>query len=165
MIANIANPISAAKPMKHYQVTLIPMGQPDLPILQGWFEDKELRHRLGGMLPLQKYFDYVQSESNYFAWMAYDGDVPVGAAFIQIEPGEPQSCAFLVHPELRSQGYGRLILQQLMAQPEVGAVKKWEVGIEGDNITSQRCMAAVGFVPESGVEDEEGLVQYTFEKS
>lgn len=150
--------------MTHPKTTLIPMEQSDLPTLEAWFKDQELRQRLGGMLPLQDYFDYVQGESNYFAWIAQDGDVPVGAAFIQIEPGEPQSCAFLVNPVLRSQGYGRLILQQLMAQPEAGAVKQWKVGIEADNIPSQRCVTAVGFVPENGIEDEEGFVQYIFEK-
>lgn len=148
--------------MRHQKVVLILMEQSDLPTLQTWFEDAELRRRLGGMLPLQKYFDYVQSEADYFAWMALEGDTPVGAAFIQVEPGEPQSFAFLVNPGLRSQGYGRLIVQQLMARPEAALVEVWKVGIEPDNLASQRCLASVGFGLENRAEDEEGFLQYVF---
>lgn len=146
--------------MVNPEVLLVPMEPSDLPTLQAWFEDKELSKRLGGMLPLHKYFDYVQSESNYFAWMALEGDTPAGAAFMQIEPGEPQSFGFLVKPELRSRGYGRRILQKLIVQPEVSGAKEWKVGIESDNIASQRCLASVDFVPESGIVDEEGFLQY-----
>ncbi len=92
--------------------------------------------------------------------MALEGDTPVGAAFMQVEPGEPQGFAFLVKPELRSHGYGRLILQKLMAQPEAASAKEWRVGIEPDNIASQRCLASAGFLPQSDVEDEEGFLQY-----
>ena len=148
--------------MTKQEVALVPMGQSDLVILQSWFEDEELSERLGGMLPLQQYFDYVQSEPNYFAWMTLEGDTPVGAAFMQVESGEPQGFAFLVKPVLRSRGYGRLIVQKLMAQPEASTAKEWKVGIESDNIASQRCLASVGFVPESGVADEEGFLQYIY---
>lgn len=146
--------------MASQKVVLVPMEQSDLPTLQSWFQDEELSKWLGGMLPLQKYFDYVQGEPNYFAWMAMEGDTPVGAAFMQVEPGEPQSFAYLVEPELRSRGYGRLILQKLMAQPEVVSAKEWKVGIKANNIASRRCLASVGFAPKSGVEDEEGFLQY-----
>jgi GNAT superfamily N-acetyltransferase len=148
--------------MVNPEVVLVPMEQSDLSTLQSWFEDKELSTWLGGTLPLQPYFDYVQSEINYFAWMAREGDTPVGAAFMQVEPLEPQGFAFLVKPELRSRGYGRLIVQKLMAQPEASAAKDWKVGIKVGNIASQRCLASVGFMPESGVADEEGFLQYTY---
>jgi GNAT superfamily N-acetyltransferase len=147
--------------MVNQKIILVSMEQSDLPTLQSWFEDKELSKRLSGMLPLHKYFDYVQDESNYFAWMALEGDTPVGAVFMQIEPGEPQSFAFLVKPELRSCGYGRRILQQLIARPEVSDAKEWKVGIESDNIASQRCLVSVGFVLESSAKDEEGFLQYS----
>ncbi len=45
--------------MANQEVVLIPMEQSDLPTLQSWFEDEELSERLGGILPLQKYFNYV----------------------------------------------------------------------------------------------------------
>jgi RimJ/RimL family protein N-acetyltransferase len=144
------------------ELILVPMEQSDLPTLQAWFEDEELSRWLGGTLPLQQYFDYVQSEVNYFAWMAIEGDTPVGAAFMQVEPSEPQGFAFLVKPELRSRGYGRLIVQKLMAQPEASAATEWKVGIKVGNIASQRCLDSVGFVPESGVADEEGFLQYVY---
>jgi RimJ/RimL family protein N-acetyltransferase len=158
--------------MANSDIVLVPMEPSDVPTLQIWFEDEELSKRLGGMLPLQKYFDYVQSESNYFAWMALeggtpqDGGTPVGAVFMQIESNEPdeadepQSFAFLVRPRLRSRGYGRRILQRFMGQPEASDAKKWRVGVEADNIACQRCLASVGFVPENAAEDEEGFLQY-----
>lgn len=148
--------------MPHQQLVLIDMEQADLPTLQDWFGDAELSRRLSGMLPLQKYFSYVQSEPNYYAWMALEGAVSVGAAFLQVEPDDPQSFTFLVNPSLRSQGYGRLIVQGLMARPEVAEVKEWRVGIEADNLASQRCLASVGFVLDDPTEDEDGFLQYTF---
>ena len=151
--------------MPNRKVLLVPMEQSDLTILQSWFEDEELSKRLGGILPLQQYFDFVQSDPNYFAWKAMRGDAPIGAVFIQVEPSEPQSFGFLVKPDLRSRGYGQLILQRLMIQPEVASVKEWKVGIESDNIASQRCLASVGFVPESGVEDKQGFLQYIYNQS
>ncbi len=81
---------------------------------------------------------------------------------MQIEPGESQGFAFPVNPALRSQGYGRLIVQQLMARMEVPSSTSWRVGIEPDTIGSQRCLASVGFMLQSGVEDEEGFLQYVF---
>lgn len=142
----------------HRKVTLVEMKQTDLATLRLWFEDRELSKRLGGMLPLEKYFDYVQSEPDYFAWMALEGANSVGAVFMQIEPGEPQGFVVLVKPELRSQGYGRSIIRQLMAQAQ--GIGEWKVGIEPDNIASRRCHEAAGFVPQSGVADNEGFMQY-----
>jgi RimJ/RimL family protein N-acetyltransferase len=125
-----------------------------------WFEDEELRKRLGGMLPLDRFLDYVQSETDYFAWMAWEGDEPVGAGFF--EKSEPQSFGFLVRPELRGRGYGRLIARALMASPEAAAVQQWKVGIESDNIANQQCIASIGFVPENDEVDEEGFLQFIY---
>jgi hypothetical protein len=66
--------------MNHQEVHLIPIEPSKLSTLQLRFEDQELSARLGGMLPLQQYFDYVQSQSDYHAWMAVHGDTAVGAA-------------------------------------------------------------------------------------
>jgi RimJ/RimL family protein N-acetyltransferase len=106
------------------------------------------------MLPLQKFFDYVQSEPNYFIWIAREDENSIGAAFMEVDPNQAQSFGFMVNPELRGRGYGQSVLHTLMAQPETALVVEWKVGIEPDNIASQRCVAPVGFVPQTGLMDE-----------
>jgi len=137
-----------------------PFAPLDLPTLEAWFEDDELRRRLGGMLPLPEYLDYVQREPDYFAWLAWDGEAPVGAAFLQQEPGQPQSFAFLVAPALRGRGYGRRIVQTLLAQPESASIQTWKLSIEPDNTASRRCLTAAGFVQEGDEADAEGFLSY-----
>ena len=151
--------------MSQREIILVSMQQRDLRILQSWFDDAELKKRLGGLLPLQRYFDYVQSEPNYFAWTAMEGETSIGALFLQVQTHEPTSFGFLVDPAVRSCGYGRSLLRKLMVQPEVARIEKWRVGVESDNLASQRCMQAVGFMLESDVEDEDGFLQYTFDQS
>lgn len=141
-----------------------PMTQHYLPLLEKWFEDAELRRRLGGMLPLQNFFDYVQSEPDYFWWVAVDADRPVGMAFMQIEPGEPQGFGFFVRPDLRRRGYGTRILKMLPARPEAASATVWQVGIEADNFASQRCVAALGFVPDGNGPDAGGFLQYFYHR-
>ena len=141
----------------------VPMTQDYVPMLEEWFEDAELQRRFGGMLPLQNFLDYVQSEPEYFWWVALDGSASVGMAFMQIAPGEPQGFGFLVNPALRRQGYGTRILQMLLARPEAASVTIWQAGIEPDNVASQRCVAALGFAPDGSGPDAEGFVQYVYE--
>lgn len=140
----------------------VPMTQDYVPMLEEWFEDAELQNRFGGMLPLQKFSDYVQSEPDYFWWVALDGDRPVGMAFMEIEPGEPQGFGFLVSPSRRRQGYGTRILKRLLARPEAASATVWQAGIEPDNFASQRCVAAVGFAPDGNGPDAEGFLQYVY---
>ncbi len=142
---------------------VVPMTQDYLPMLEEWFEDDELQHRFGGMLPLQKFWDYVQSEPGYFWWVALDGDRPVGMAFMQIEPGEPQGFGFFVSPSQRRQGYGTRILKRLLARPEAASATVWQAGIEADNFASRRCVAALGFTPDGNGPDDEGFLQYIYE--
>ena len=143
---------------------LAPLTAADLPTLSAWFEDGELRRRLGGMLPLGDYLAFVQRTPGYFAWMAWDGEAPVGAAFLQQEPDSPQSFAFLVGPLLRGQGHGQRIVRALLTRPEAAPVQNWRVSVEPDNAASQRCLSAAGFVPERDEPDADGFLTYTMFK-
>lgn len=141
-----------------------PLTLNELPTLAAWFEDEELCRRLGGMLPLPAYLDYVQRAPDYFAWLAWSGDAPVGAAFLERERDQPQSFAFLVAPGLRGQGYGRRIIEALLARPEAASIPIWRVGVEPDNTASRRCLAAAGFRQESDESDAEGFLPYALFK-
>lgn len=142
-----------------------PLGLLDLPTLTAWFEDEELGRRLGGMLLLPGYLDYVWREPGHFAWLAWDGDRPVGAAFLQLEPDQPQTFAFLVAPALRGRGYGQLIVQTLLTQPEAAGVETWQVCVELDNVASRRCLAAAGFTQESADVDADGFLPFVLSRS
>lgn len=145
------------------ELIFVPMTQEYMPTLEKWFKDAELRRRFGGMLPLQNFFNYVQSEPDYFWWVALDGKMSVGMAFMQIEPEEPQGFGFLVNPALRRRGYGARILKLLMARPETASATVWQAAIEQNNIASQRCVAALGFVPDGNGPDAQGFLQHVYE--
>ena len=143
------------------KIALVPLTQADISTLQHWFEDRELHQRLSGMLPLPKYLAYVESEPNYFSWLAMEDTTPVGTAFVQISAAdEEQSLAFLVNPALRSQGYGQQMLRALLTQPELDSIQCWQVGVEPDNIASQKCLLAVGFRQEGNLPDAEGFLSF-----
>jgi len=129
-----------------------------LPTLETWFEDPELRRRLGGTLPLRRWFSYVDSQPGRFAWMAYEEGKSVGMVDLEAEPDGTGWVAHLVKPELRGRGYGRRILEAMLAQPEVSRLKVIKGGIEPDNVAALRCCQAVGFVLEGDEPDEEGFL-------
>jgi L-amino acid N-acyltransferase YncA len=65
-----------------------------------------------------------------------------------------RALVFWSTPALRHRGYGWLIIQRLMVQPQAVSAKEWKVGIEASNIASRKCLASVDFVPENEVADE-----------
>jgi len=144
-------------------MTFTPITALDLPLLETWFQDAELRRRLGGMLPLPRYFDYVASVPDYHAWMVCEDSVAVGAAVLEIAPDVPQSFGFFVNPELRNRGYGRRIARALIEQPEAAGIKTFDVGVETDNEASRRCLEAVGFIKQDGL-DAEGFLHLVLNK-
>jgi hypothetical protein len=50
----------------------IELNHEGLEILEMWFKDEELLNRLGGTLPLQGWYEYIQQSPNYFTWMVDD---------------------------------------------------------------------------------------------
>ncbi|WP_391370985.1 hypothetical protein [Lysinibacillus sp. KU-BSD001] len=38
----------------------------DMETIQGWFNDFEIQRRLGGMLPLNEWYNYIHNNEHYF---------------------------------------------------------------------------------------------------
>ncbi|HEX8834431.1 MAG TPA: GNAT family N-acetyltransferase [Abditibacteriaceae bacterium] len=152
--------------MRLPEITFVDLDETHLPTLEKWFENRELSERLRGMLPLKEFFNFVQTQANYYAWIALEEGQPVGATLVQfnVERSAPQSFAFFVKPQLQSKGYGRRIVRLLVSQPEFLGVQRWQVGIEPDNMASRHCLSAVGFVADRDTPDEDGLLQYVYFK-
>ncbi|WP_244965740.1 GNAT family N-acetyltransferase [Paenibacillus alvei] len=135
-----------------------------LPILEAWFEDSELRERMDGMLPLQEWFDYMTENDMYFAWMAYHGEQPVGAIFVELEDGTAY-IGLMTEPALRSQGIGKAMVREVMALPEMESVKTWVAGIEEDNMPCLACFKSLGYLSKEEEADEDGFYNLVYEQS
>lgn len=125
----------------------------DLEILEVWFKDKELILRLGGTLPLHQWFQYVIGNPNYYAWMVYENNVPVGQINLEIYDDFSAFVSILTNPKLRNRGYGKRILEMLLNRQELSIVKIIKVEIEPDNLASLHCFKKVGFI-EEGINNE-----------
>ena len=147
------------------ELELRPSQESDLPMLEQWFQDTELRERLGATLPLRRWFDFVQSEPGYFSWLALDGDTVVGEVAVEIEPDGTASEAPMVNPALRGKGYGKEMLRAMLARSELAAVTEMRACIEPNNTASIRCHTSVGFVQQSSEPDEEGLLTLVYRRA
>lgn len=135
------------------------------PILEQWFQDIKLRCRLGGMLPLREWFDYIQAEPDHLAWIAYEDEQPVG--YVDLEPEDKTSAStiLLVNPALRGHDYGKRILHALLARPEVATLKQVEAIIETDNQASLHCFRDVGFMDAPLEPQQDHIVRLVYKVS
>ncbi|MEK3886505.1 hypothetical protein [Bacillus sp. FSL K6-3431] len=76
----------------------IELNNEGLEILEEWYKDKEVLNRLGGKLPLQRWFQYVQQNPNYFAWMVFEKNSPVGQIEVEIYSYNSASIGIMTNP-------------------------------------------------------------------
>ena len=141
------------------EIVLRPPNEADIATLEGWFEDAELRNRLGGVLPVREWCEFVAHEPDYFALLAWDADTPVGFAAFEVYEGRWASMFHLVDPQLRNRGYGKAILRALLARPELDPLGWIEASVEPDNVASIRCFRSAGFEQPSPEPDADGLLK------
>lgn len=86
------------------------MQEPELKILEHWFENEDTRRRMDGMLLLDEWYARVNKDKHDTVIMAYDGQLPAG--MVVIEFGEERTyIGLIVNPLYRLKGYGKQILQ------------------------------------------------------
>ncbi|WP_158289282.1 GNAT family N-acetyltransferase [Paenibacillus flagellatus] len=134
--------------------------QEGLALLKQWFQDPEALRRLSGMLPLERWLPFVLQNPDYYAWIVYESGQPVGQIDAETEADGTAYVSLLVNPGLRGRGYGSRMLAALLQRPELTAVRRWEAGIEPDNIASIRCFRKAGFVEQEV--DEDGFMRLVF---
>ncbi|WP_062104328.1 GNAT family N-acetyltransferase [Bacillus niameyensis] len=118
-------------------------------------------NRLSGTLPLNQWFRYVQESPYYWAWLVYEGEVPIGQIDMEMYTDFSASISLLTNPRLRNKGFGKKMLNTLLQRPEMVRVQKLVVYVEIDNLASLACFKHVGFI-ENGI-DEDGLQILTLE--
>jgi len=139
-------------------LVLRPVAESDLRTLQRWFHDREIRKRLGGMMPLRAWLHHVTTHADRLAWMALEKGSAVGLIDLETCADGTATFAFLVAPRLRFRGYGKRLVRALRARPEVTGLTSVEGRVEPDNTAALRCLRAVGFAPRSLEPDEEGFL-------
>ena len=146
------------------ELILVPLqGITDLLMLQSWFQDAEHARRID--YPTQQWFDFVTTVSNRFARVAYEGNAPIGFVQYECKPDGTASLAYYVRPDLRGRGYGKQLLQAILAAPDsIHATAIW-AGVDPDNLASLRCFEAVGFVNIGPYPGEPSLVKVVYFRS
>lgn len=132
----------------------------DLVFLEEWYKDEEVLKRLGGTLPLNRWFCYVQQNNNYYAWIVHEDIIPAGQVALELYPDCSASISILINPSYRNNGFGQKILKALLQKTELSAVQIIKVGIETDNVASLQCFKKVGFI-EEGL-DMDGLIALSY---
>jgi GNAT superfamily N-acetyltransferase len=84
-------------------------------------------------------------------------DGPIISETIDVATG---SIAFVIDPQLRRRGLGRVMIIALFQRPELGSVELFEAGVESANTASRRCLEAVRFRVRSEEPDCERMLYY-----
>lgn len=136
------------------KIKLRDFSREDLPVLERWFEDEETKKRLGGMLPLARWFENIQALKNQVNYMAVTEDLLIGMVTLETYEDMSASIALLVNPALRNQGYGKEIIHEAIMH--LDGCTEIHAHIEWDNTASIRCFGVLGFV-ERGIDADDML--------
>ena len=96
-----------------------------------WFQDTELKRRIEP--PTQQWLNYVRNMPGIYAWIIYEGNIPVGQLQLDTYADHTGSVGLVVNPTLRNQGNGKKILKAFLKRAEVTRLAQLEVTIEPDN--------------------------------
>lgn len=150
-------------------IELIPLTESTLAIAVPWCEDEQTQRWLGGpgwpalvlrlaAIPPAEYRG--RQVTGRFVWLAYVDQTPVGLADTERYADATASVAIVVAPAFRGRGFGRRIIQAVLAHSELAATQEIEAGIEPGNAASVRCFTAVGFTAVTDTPDEDGVVYF-----
>lgn len=142
------------------ELTFRILDEVELPQLNTWYQDAELRHRIQPPTPL--WFNYVTQTPGCYAWMVYDDHVAIGQIQLDTYANNTGSMSLAVNPKLRNQGHGKRILRSFLQRPEVTKLYRLEIGIQSDNIASLQCFRKSGFTQVSSEPDEQGFLHFIY---
>ena len=177
------------------RLTLVPFTEDLLADVQPWFQDPEVRHRLGGPEWPARELRLLQVEGGEFRgrsvlrahswvaldaagvpaakiggdvydrWSRYDGSRPDRPVVSAVEPGPAMGLTCVVDPARRRQGLGRAVLRAAVGHPAVRDVRLFAAGIDADNEASRRCAAVAGFTLDAEEPDWEDTVYYVLRRT
>jgi RimJ/RimL family protein N-acetyltransferase len=141
--------------------------QEDYAEYAAWFVDPELNRRLGPMD--QEWLDatLTQMEEKGVTWAVFREQELVAVietAFDPTEPGLAAITALAIKPNLRRQGIGTAVLQQLLEMHRRRGIHEHWTHLKMDNEAARRCIEQAGFKPISGLPDAHGYVEFRLEE-
>jgi RimJ/RimL family protein N-acetyltransferase len=140
------------------KIQLQKMRLTDLKTLSSWFSEIETKRRLGGLPPLNDWFENTEKLANYKKLLAIvDGEI-IGMATIEEYSDNSASISVLVNPARRKVGFGRQIVMEILtfARPNLTI----HAYIEVNNISSIRLFTVCGFT--KGKTDTDGFTDFVF---
>jgi RimJ/RimL family protein N-acetyltransferase len=150
-------------------IEFTPLSEDTLAVATPWFEDEQTQRWLGGpgwpALALRLAADPSAEHrgrrvTGRFVWLAHAGQTPIGLVDTELYGNATAGVALVVNPALRGRGFGRRIIQALLARSELEATEVVRAGIEPENAASVRCFTAAGFTAEADTPDDEGIVYF-----
>jgi L-amino acid N-acyltransferase YncA len=141
---------------------LAPLVDSDLSLLEEWFKDGETAARMPGMLPLPEWFAQARRLAGQATWLAYEDGSPVGFASLESYADGSASFSLMARPEMRRKGYGKGILDAIVAHSKVSGITWLNGYVENSNAAAIRLMEKGGFSNTAGP-DEDGFLTYSLE--
>ena len=132
-------------------------------ILQEWLEDNATKEHLGGMLPLDKFVNYITSASDRLTYFAFENEVPIGMVDIEFYPLEKTaSLSLLINPNFRKKGLGTFLLKTTLQLDCFKNHTRLDAFIDPDNIASIKCFQKAGFQKINDEPDEDGMFCFSY---
>jgi RimJ/RimL family protein N-acetyltransferase len=141
----------------------VPMDEKQRSIFASWFEDKETARWLG--YPDNEWLEYVTRTPDCFAWMVYEGDIPVAEIDYYFDGDEVGGLCFAVNPTLRRQGFARKMLEEFMGREAFKEVRCFRAWVDHENEVSCRLLESSGFTVLVTQPDDQGYLGYVLERN
>ena len=131
-------------------------------IFASWLEQESINKWLGGIEDWYKYFEYADSNQEYFLFKASLDDKIIAKIAIEIID-EIGYISYMINPGEHNKGHGKKILKLFLRDMNRlidRKIKRIEAGIDADNAASRRCFESCGFKLKEI--DEDGFMDYIY---
>lgn len=142
-----------------YPLVFCEINMNHIPVVSSWYDNDHDSAYVEE--PTEQYIKYVTTAPNHYCWMVYQNNVPVGKVSYEIDH-QKAYIDLLIRPEYRRQGLGKMIIEQVIARPEISSIKKMIAGIKHTNTASINLFKSVGFDAKGNEIDEDGFIDYFF---
>ena len=131
----------------------------DISELKSWFAQPNPENKfINDYADVDAWLKLIKDDpENRFGYLIYQDSQPVAFLDLELNDDNSASIAFGVKPELRGQGLGGKIIQEVMVLPNLQGITKIHAGVEPDNAASQKVLLSNEFVK---VSEEDGVIEF-----
>ncbi len=127
------------------------------PLLEPWFNDEELKKRLGGFYPVVPQLEFILQAEHHHAWVIKENEQMIAFLELEVENGGIANILFVMNPAYRGQGRCLDVLQKAKSLSIFQDLKEVHAYIEEDAMASKRCFEKAGY---RYVSKEEGFEKW-----